>query len=858
MKTNQGEPIMSRSAFGGWAVSFGLKMLLLLAVVAVMTACSSSGGGGGGSKSDTIDSGADENVLPVAEPPQIEDYYPQEGPAGAYVTVWFAKAYDGDLTTLRAYYAGEEIAMVGVSEEAAQLAVPVDAVSGEIRLGNGETKGPGVPFTVLPTTLVPLHEENVGPAADDIVVTADGAIGIVIPPGVLDTTRKLTMARVENPPPSVLAPHTEPVTFDVSIEGLTQLTGEVVIAMKYDPEQLDPEFEAAEQLVVMRWDGQDGVWLPLSYQVNEVDGEIYAVTDHLSLFSFLMLVEAGSRAGEMLLNDIYVTPSGNFRFFYSRSAMDEDPLFGDAYLWSQNRPAVSVPYNIKDPVYLQDIGRVFEDALSNYQNRNLKDPTTTPGWLYGQWHNPVNVKIDSYWSLTTGLGTRDPQYEKIRQRLHFPSGELKNFTADKSSYHVIGHELFHRLQAEYYSILGMRAGTAGSRPANFWWLEATAEFAGSRIAWGNERLSYLARETRADLLSHPLITTGTPTGHNGVWQREYEYAASAFVQFLVEAKYTNFALLIDAVAQGSPLTALNQYFSPSTLADYYVQYAAWAVFADNSHLKNFPIADFSTVAVGNEIAEKKDLLELTADDTLELAVAGGSNVELRVFRGAEGAAARQPGNHILSPDHVLTDGDELLLAPKGNEVLYLLAVNRGTTDTSLNAAIKVTRLVTGSDEEVVTERNHLFALKGNYSARLWAVKVAMDNEFTVQFYRTLFSSDEYPSTFYSTFQVAGLECIGTWVVQDKPVSEALSGVYIRLLYPDGKDYDDWWKEDYEAPLPGMVKATWGVDYCQSKLVEENGQLVEKPNWDSQPRGVYTVKVYDAGFNELVSGQFQLQ
>ncbi|MFH7320298.1 hypothetical protein ACHHRT_06725 [Desulfurivibrio sp. D14AmB] len=829
--------------------------LLVAMLLGVLVAC----GGGGGDAG--VGAPVDNPSLPAGSAPQIKEYYPQEGPSGSYVTVWFASPYVGDLTTLRAYYAGQETSIVAVNENAAELMIPAAAASAEISMGAGEDRGNGVPFVILPTQLISLHEETVAPAATNTVVTAAGSVGIIIPPGILDSPRKLTLARVENPPPSALAPYSSPVTYDVSIEGLTQLDGEVVIGMKYDPDLLDPGFGAAEQLVVMRWDEQEGEWQTLPYEVNADDGEIYAVTDHLSLFGFLMLVEAGARAGEQLLNDIYVTPQGNFRFFYSRSAMDDDELFGNDYNWSQSRPQVTVPYNVNYPVYIQDIGKVFEDALSNYKARDFKDPTVTPGWLYGQWHNPVNVKIDSYWSLTTGLGVRDPQYEKIRQRLHFPSGELKNFTGSKSSHHVIGHELFHRIQAEYYTLLGMRSGTAGNRPPNFWWLEATAEFAGSRIAWGNERLVYLNAGTRADLLSHPLNSTGSPTGHTGTWKREYEYAASAFVQFLVEAKYANFRLLVGAVAQGNPLEVLNQHFSPSTLGDYYAEYAAWAVFADNSPLKSFPVADFSTVVVGNEIAEKKERLELNSGDTLKLAVAGGANAELRVFRGPEGAAARRPGNQILAPDQVLSDGDELeITTVQGNEVLYLLAVNRGVTDTSLAAEIKVTRAVVGSDEgELLADHSHLFNLKGNYSARLWAVKIAVDEEFTIQFFEDQWvDSLTVPTTFASSFNAYDVGCIGIWITQNRPPSEALSGVYIRLQYPDGSDRWDDWNEYLESPYLGGndQKTVWASVDCDSRYDAVSESVYD--DWGDNPRGTYKATVYNSSLGELISGEFNLQ
>jgi hypothetical protein len=500
-------------------------------------------------------------------------------------------------------------------------------------------------------------------------------------------------------------------------------------------------------LEALRWDAKAGLWRPLPYTVDEGANLIHMYTDHLSLLGIAAVTVIAGGAytwviggPKCLVHDIYTTP--NFKLSYCKATLEEGPL-SDTY-WVHRRPELIWPkgsepqYEVYHPHSIQDIARLHEMALNNYLQTGFRNPVSTTTNAWGSIHWPVNVAIDN---LIAAAGGGEPSYEKWFKSINIPSFKLEDYEPAHSGYANIGHELFHRIQAEYYQPLNF---LAWPETDHYWWIEATAEYAGSRAAWGNRRFDVNNYFIPEDFLKYPINSTGAP-GPNWrfgpgelVEAKLYEYAASVFIEFLVEEAGYDFANLLEYVAAGSPFIRLNSYILQKSdynqgLVDIYHSFARWAVFSKNTfffrdagyYSPKYPIADFTNPA-GKDIAEKKDTLRITDVDVLKIQITGDNWAGVDVFILPENQ--RVSGNGYDSPVASLAAGagyDELEIRNvKDGDVVYLLGVNSHPRDQVLTATLTVD----GRSREL----QHTFNLKGNCSARLWAIKVIKEASGTYQ------------------------------------------------------------------------------------------------------------------------------
>ena len=415
----------------------------------------------------------------------IEDASPQSGPAGSTLflklervtpemienlAVYFTPAEEADSAgtsqtpgqaddgseegeaTDNAQTDGASILLQGAQINAdgsvVQITLPADAPSGEIQVKSGDAVSNKVFFTVSSMEMTPILTESLLPSMETQTIRVGDALSVTIPAGMIDQERSLSIARVENPPVSAVAPFAEMSAYDITIEGLEQLSDVMEITMAYDPDALKPNAPPEDQLMAMRWDDTDHFWYPLPFSVNESEATLTIHTDHLCVVSTLVItglvignVATWSGVGQEVLNDVYVTPEGNFRLLYSKTAIENDNALNNDF-WSKITcpdPIVQMQsYLDTDPRFIQDLGNFLESALKRYRDTyQFKDPINHPGWIWGTTHNPITVKIDSWWSALGG----NPNYEKIWEILHFPTIHLKDYSGF-TSYGTIGHDCF--------------------------------------------------------------------------------------------------------------------------------------------------------------------------------------------------------------------------------------------------------------------------------------------------------------------------------------------------------------------------------------------------------------------------------
>ncbi len=639
---------------------------------------------------------------------EIVDYSPQKGPAGSSVFLKLNSVPD----QFKVMYNNKEIAVEGISEDTVRIATPYDIGSGDIQVKSGNNVSNSVRFTVEEMELLELASETVNPSSEKQTISYGDKIEVTLSPGLLKESKKLTISEVKNAPSSFISEQTETYSFDVSLEGMEQLDGYVEIGVKYDPNLLDPDKNTEDQFVAMRWDEDENYWVTLPTRVDNQNQTLYMLTDHLTGFEWgiigaaVLISKPVTLAGEKLLNNSYVTSQGNFKILYSKDAIEEDVSLNDDWWTKKTYPdAGRIDYKSNYPKVIQDVGSLFETALASYINLGFENPVKIKEeWIGTEtYKKPIIVKIDSWWLAVTG----EPNYEKIWQRIHIPSIRLKDKDLMKAT---IGHELFHRMQAEYYGRTGFLA------PSRAWWIEATAEYAGHNVAWPDD-IPGLNNQVGIDFLNHSISTKGLIEG-NGWSEKRYEYASAVFIKYLVENKSLNFREMVEYGKEGNIMERLDSFIRSKggDLLGYYRDFAAWAAFSSNSFLAKYPLAVFGDDNA-SDIVSKKNSISLSDNQSsldIEINSTDGQDTFVSVFK----LAGRSP--EIPSPLvnlSVLSGSDQTSIDAEPGDVIYLLAVKGSGNDKPVNAFVR------NKGEEKEGEVRHTFNLKDDYSAEIWAVKI---------------------------------------------------------------------------------------------------------------------------------------
>ncbi len=446
--------------------------------------------------------------------------------------------------------------------------------------------------------VIPTSKKQVFAHSDNIIVA--------VPPNFTTKNQSLTICRASVDRSIEFKGATPLAIFDVTLDNGKQPLKPVDISVSYNPDDLDPHSSPEEQLAALRWDEERGIWINLPVSVDTKNHKVSALADHFTLFEWVIIAEVVKAikqvtdAGEILLNDAYLTPEKNFRILYSKKEINNKVVLGDRE-WKNLYSGSGIKYDKNHPRYIQDMGYFLEKALSMYTKKyKYKNPAGKKKSWFKSYQKTIIVKLDSYMAQLSG----DPYYEKIFERIHIPlslvlePSEVKKTTA---------HELFHVIQREYYGKLGLAPTTS---PYRQWWLEATAEYAAHDIAWPHYSKE-MTNGIGSNYLNFSIDSKGSKAGH-GWGDSPYEYKTSVWIKYLVD----NGAVLKkmienDASDYHLSITSLENYWSEnqkSSMDDAYRKFANWMVFSKDGALHKFPIASFGIS--NNSIAIKENKLEL--------------------------------------------------------------------------------------------------------------------------------------------------------------------------------------------------------------------------------------------------------
>ena len=662
------------------------------------------------------------------------EYFPESGPIGSYVYFIFNENSFPEINELEFYYNKNRMHIVSVNENRFMLKIPENAIDGNIEISYQGERVSKHPFKITNPSFKQLANSNIKTSSQKQTITLTPDVSIIIPGGFTKTDIGISISEVKNAPALEVNPLSTPYEYDIVIDGMEQLPDYIEVVYNYNPDWFKPEFPIQDQIFAYRRDSDFQHFTSLPYYVDIENNQVYIYTDHLSLVGIIVItsligVSATATVGPEVLDkisyDVYVTPQKNFRLLYNKEIEKTSNFLNNSDWESKYKPPVTVnkhlghaSYHPAHPKFIQDIGEVFEIALENFRKQGFKEPVKKPGWFKKETINHINIKLDSYTTTLSG----EPAYLSHTGYIHLGAElYLTDFVKDKESFSFAGHELFHRIQAEYYNFMRFK------RKQDFWWIEATAEYAGCRLAWSESLPNWsgikyykMFKQIPEDFLSHPINTTGKP---NSKYKNEYEYHAAMFIYYLVEVRGINAAKLIDFTSKGEPLSQLDAFLKQnnySGLSQMYIDFARWSLFSEGTYtvgyFKQYPVADFSD-SPKFDLAEKKDVFGLPTKKEIIVSVEGSDGVQVEVIKLKNGE--KLPVNSNAVPVSILKQGDtQVIKEISQNDLICFMVVNTGSS--AAGVSIKLyEELIKNQRREILS---HSISFSGPYSAKLWVVK----------------------------------------------------------------------------------------------------------------------------------------
>lgn len=493
-------------------------------------------------------------------------------------------------------------------------------------------------------------------------------IKVSLPPGFSDVEQQLTLSKA-SVDESIWIDGQKPIQLiDVSLSNNDQPAKPVEISFEYDAGTLDPNLIIEEQLSVYRWDQEGGGWVSLPTRSDPEEKTIAAHVNHFSLvglFAASAIIYEGvtnaSKLGEQLLNDRYVTSNEHFLILYDKEVIENHQNLNDQ-AWQRLTDDSARSYEKRYPKFVQDVGYYLEHTLNAYEKLGIPNPAAPKKGFFGTYNNKITVKLGSYLSEVMG----DPYFDKVYEGLHIP---LLYCVDPKEAKITLAHELFHRLQADYYGVMGM------AHPGNKWFLEATAEYAAYDIAWpalGRGMISGCGN----NYLSFAVNSNGSKKGSGVGWtERKYEYITSIFIKFLTHFKVDLVELIIvDAGDNQLPKHSINNYLAKTTernLVSDYRSFTHFMLFSNNSPIKKFPLT--SSVRTKQGIASYRTTWDVDKSSDLKQTITVDEIFSSKVWGIQIKADKTKKGSsHVLAEVIEMANfgqSVDFFVLPKGNRYL---------------------------------------------------------------------------------------------------------------------------------------------------------------------------------------------
>lgn len=348
-----------------------------------------------------------------------------------------------------------------------------------------------------PQAVQPLVVRTVKPSGDAYVVSYQDKVHVTIPGGMLTSEQPLTIAAVS--PSASKNPQgvTELAAYAISLGDRRAFEKPITIELAYNPAQIESDLPPEKALFTAWWDEEEQVWQPVPAQVDTVRNLVRIYTRHLSDWK-LYAWDAKHT----------ITENDHFRIVYKRNS---EIWIGETYAFAEK---------FKDPKNAEKVGGLLENAYVQYAAKGFKMPFTgfRTRFMYDMTFNPdFSMKSWVFLDLKgfifeSEIGRGVPEWSKYTGIIYLRG----IYDREDLLKHDVAHELFHQIQNEYLSIVGM----GGIK----WWIEATADCAAS-TSWGDRELILPSRRiVPREYLPVSLLTA----------DGAHEYLTSHFVRYMIK------------------------------------------------------------------------------------------------------------------------------------------------------------------------------------------------------------------------------------------------------------------------------------------------------------------------------------
>lgn len=383
-------------------------------------------------------------------------------------------------------------------------------------------------------------------------------IAVTVPAGVLSTTKKLTINKLD---PSNLALATgtnqqrgvaDLAGYEINLGDMKQFNLPVAIQMAYDPAKIDSDLPPEKALLAAYWDTEENAWETVPVHVDTAKKTVDIYTDHLTIWKL-----------SHIMRGYKIYESDHFIVVYDPKKSVKVGVEMDVTAKGTATPTTKVVTQEQDALgFAQRVATYAEESYKAYMKANFKDPRYTSIHAIEALSWPIGLPVSKVYIFIWG----DPESETYSM-----IGNIKlanNYDNFERVKHEVAHELFHAVEQRYFTIWGY-----GLRQ---WWLEACADYAADRIAWGG--LNSM-EDISLDYFGKPINTV----------DKRHEYQTARFLDYLAR-KNVDFKGLFDAVAAGYTqiMGSFADYVmkkSTATLHDNYKGFVAYALFDSTSPLQ---------------------------------------------------------------------------------------------------------------------------------------------------------------------------------------------------------------------------------------------------------------------------------
>lgn len=392
------------------------------------------------------------------------------------------------------------LCLCGCKEKSPPVGPPRPPSSAE---GPGDAEPPPSP----PLQIETLASQTLTPSDSPQAVAYGDRVKVIVPGGLLKDSRKVTISAVKNPPPPNYPGTGQVSVFDISIDGLSTLDRDLVIELPYAPSDMEKDFPASALTWVEYYEPAMGAWFPARFTLDPERKVAVVQTRHLSPYAVLSPAGGGDYKLWVCEEDEKSGERAPLLVFHYNDA----EIRKSTILFKNEELQMELVKRDGDILhgYLAKLAEFAQETLATYRGLGLEMYAKPLHIFVGNSRN-VPSSYHNEWTGNICFNTSADTLDTLR--------------------YAIAHEMFHSVQRNYY--------WPQTFPFNRSWLEATAEYAASRVAmpgyryWGKLDKPYRRQKLTTYLTKDLTYARARPVAEGQDPWANHEYAAAYFINQL--------------------------------------------------------------------------------------------------------------------------------------------------------------------------------------------------------------------------------------------------------------------------------------------------------------------------------------